>query len=412
MKNFPDQDQFNELQHRLESYTEQPDELVWKNIDAALRPNRTPAWLPWIDRFAGGVTVLLFAVLMTGTERVGILEKEKITVAESKTSRQKETKTFPELKIPDGNRDQVSPQQTNVFRSPTNGNQKPLVVDRNLYTKWGNDKQPGGGFADSATRATLKTAKTENFNFETTSNDTLVNSPIALKTDSVVQVNVSENQDPKKIPKRNHTFYITATPMLSFQRAIPISRDGVIVTDISNPSILSTERFAINLDFGIQGYISKRLEYYGGISFYQQSQTLQFKYQSTDGSNVESNGDGNYVVTPKSSKGVVNYDMINLGIQAGALYHLYGKSFAHKFGAGILFQQGLKNKSLEGYDNSGSNYLSYQLFYRNELRLNARTRVFIQPTFIQSIHVREKLKAPFNLKPYKAGIGFGILYNF
>ena len=45
MKNFPDHNQFDELEKRLQSYTEQPDDLVWENIDAALRPSRTLLWL-------------------------------------------------------------------------------------------------------------------------------------------------------------------------------------------------------------------------------------------------------------------------------------------------------------------------------------------------------------------------------
>ncbi len=412
MKNFPDQDQFNELQHRLESYTEQPDELVWENIDAALRPDRTPGWMPWIDRIAGGVTILLFAVMITVAERGDVFEKKKTRMTESKTSPQNKTETFLELEKPAGNHDQVTSNTTEIVSSPTNRNLNPRVEHAYPYTKISKEKEKESApsFTDSSTRA-IEASEAKNIVISTTSTDSLVHSPMLLKTDAV-QVTLSEKKEPKKIPKRNHTFYITATPMLSFQRAIPVSRDGIIVTEISNPSILSAKRFAINLDFGIQGSITKRLEYYGGISFYQQSQTLQFKYQSTGNANVESNGDGNYVVTPKSSNGIINYDMINLGIQGGVLYHLYGKSFTHKFGAGILFQQGLKKNGSEDYDNSGSKYFSYQLFYRNELRVNARMRFFIQPTFIQSIHVREKLTAPFNLKPYKAGIGFGILYDF
>ncbi len=104
--------------------------------------------------------------------------------------------------------------------------------------------------------------------------------------------------------------------------------------------------------------------------------------------------------------------MLNLGLQTGILYNLYGKTLTHKIGGGVSYQQGLKKTDSESYKNSESSYFSYQVFYRNEIRVSSRVRVFVQPVFMQSIRVREKLDAPFNLKPYRAGIGFGILYDF
>ena len=63
MKNSPDHDPFNDLEKRLERYIEQPDSLVWENIDAALRPNRIALWLPWVDYITSGVSALLFTLL-------------------------------------------------------------------------------------------------------------------------------------------------------------------------------------------------------------------------------------------------------------------------------------------------------------------------------------------------------------
>ena len=102
----------------------------------------------------------------------------------------------------------------------------------------------------------------------------------------------------------------------------------------------------------------------------------------------------------------------NVGVQAGLLYKLYGKNPSHKIGGGLSYQQGFLKGNSEEYQNSESSYVSYQLFYRSEVRVGTRVRVFIQPTFLQSFQVREKLDAPFNLKPYRAGIGFGIIYDF
>jgi hypothetical protein len=205
---------------------------------------------------------------------------------------------------------------------------------------------------------------------------------------------------------------VNLTPSLSFQRAIPATSDDVIVQELSHVSILSAERLGISLDLGVQGFLTKRLEYYSGLSIYHQNQTLKYFYQKDNQAIVESAGGKGYTVTPKSSEGFVNYEMLNLGVQAGILYNLYGKKLSHKIGAGLSYQHGFKNSNSESYNNSESSYFSYQVFYRNEARISSRVRVFVQPVFIQSIRVNEELKAPFNLKPYRAGIGFGILYDF
>jgi hypothetical protein len=103
--------------------------------------------------------------------------------------------------------------------------------------------------------------------------------------------------------------------------------------------------------------------------------------------------------------------MLNMGANAGLLYYLRGKKLAHKVGAGLSYQYGSKKIASEVYDNSSSQYLFYQLFYRNELQLNNRLTFFIQPTFSQSIFVNQKLEAPFKVKPYRAGLGLGLLYR-
>ncbi len=105
--------------------------------------------------------------------------------------------------------------------------------------------------------------------------------------------------------------------------------------------------------------------------------------------------------------------MKNLGAQAGILYYLKGDKLTHKVGAGLSFQQGLqKAASHTTYDNSKSSYMFYQLFYRTEFTVNKSMRIFFQPNFSQAFISNEKLSEPFKLKPYRAGLSFGIVYHF
>lgn len=215
----------------------------------------------------------------------------------------------------------------------------------------------------------------------------------------------------KRIPKSGLSFYVGLTPQLSFQRVTPVSNDGVVISDFYNQSIISADRFGFGIDAGIQGHLSKRWEYYGGLSFYQQNQTLTYAYQ-TDRVSLEPSKDNGYIVTPESDIATVQYSMRNWGANLGLMYNLQGKKLAHKVGGGLSYQKGFNKQTSEKYNNSESSYLFYNVFYRNEVRLNSKLRVYVQPTFMHSLYTKEKIDAPFNLKPYRAGIGFGILYDF
>jgi hypothetical protein len=246
----------------------------------------------------------------------------------------------------------------------------------------------------------------------TLTDDTLMAPSSDMPADSLTQNKNGAKQSQRIPKKRRPAVYANVTPSLSFQRAIPLVNDDGIVNRLSDVSILSAERFGISLDIGLQGSINKRFEYYGGLSFYHQRQILKYSYQSGDQVIVESSGDNSYTVTPKSFVGSINYKMLNLGVQGGVLYNLYGKTLTHKIGAGLSYQNGFKKSNSGAYENSESSYFSYQVFYRNEIRIGPRLRFFVQPFFTQSIRVRERLDAPFNLKAYRAGVGFGILYDF
>jgi hypothetical protein len=412
MKNFPDHDPFDALEKRLQAYEEQPDDLVWQNIDASLRPRRPLAWLPWLDHFTSALSVLLFTGVIAMNEPrdiityVGIGEQDKLTA--------------PYRKEGDLSVDNDQPNDPNLLRVENNKKSSiTLRYGRDILTQNTNTRnaQHGtpvgkeGTISDTTISISVHSDNIENEFTGESIGDSLLLSPIKTQRDSLLK-GQDEIQKTAHQRKKRLAFYAAFTPGLSFQRAIPLQHDGVVVNDFLNPPILSAERFGFSVEAGMQGFITKRLEYYGGLSLYQQNQTLRYRYQAGNTVDIESAEDKNYTVTPKSSIGTVRYSMVNVGLQVGMLYHLYGKNLAHKVGAGLSYQQGMKEGKAEVYNNSGSSYFSYQLFYRNELRVNNRLRVFVQPTFTQSIRVREKLKAPFQLKPYRAGIGLGILYNF
>jgi hypothetical protein len=407
MKNFPDRNQFDELERRLQGYTEQPDDFVWENIHAALRPNRTLRWLPWVDHLTSAVFIFSCFLAIDAIQlnydslNSDIIIERKTAVGQPKPFeknglKEKDTST--------------GSQKHALSNHLTAKNNFFSVIDREAHVTV-DINRPGEFTPVSVAQSLSQVVNRNDITSNAPSADTLMVPAGEVPEDSLIQ-NQRLTRSSTRIPRRRPAFYANVTPSLSFQRAIPVASDEVVVQELSGGSILSSERFGISMEMGVQGFISKQLEYYGGLSFYHQSQTLKYSFQTGNQVNVESSGENNFTVMPKSSQGLINYEMLNLGLQTGILYNIYGKKLTHKIGAGVSYQQGLKKSSSESYKNSESSYFSYQVFYRNEIRVSSRVRVFVQPVFLQSIRVREKIDAPFNVKPYRAGIGFGILYDF
>ncbi|AYB31688.1 hypothetical protein [Chryseolinea soli] len=221
---------------------------------------------------------------------------------------------------------------------------------------------------------------------------------------------------PYNRPKKKRagiSFYALFSPTLSFQTATPSARDGVIIQKFNKPSILSGDRLGIGLEAGVQGRLSKKFEYFAGLSVYHQSQTLQYTYQSSGSFVIENGGDDlSYTVKPTTAERSVSYSMLNIGAQAGVLYTLTENRLSHKIGLGLQYQKGLAHaSSSEPYDNSSSSYLNYQILYRAELALNGRLTFIVQPSVTRTWLVNETLHVPFTLKQYRPGVSVGLSYR-
>lgn len=438
MKNFPEQDQFNDLEKRLQGYSEEPDELVWQNIDKALRPGKRIIWFPWIDRLSTVVAIGLIGLLVnfnSGKELHSSTAKNAKRDVASATQSDEATDTHRNQTKREtdqilGNKEASAPK--NVHENVRSGEMsnasdelsheklrstmfaqkssaKGLIISNDDESKLNQTERSAASvLPDSIMRSTKRQNNVSELNSVT---DSIIVVQQA-KQDSASQTENSPKESKRKISKRGLTFYASLTPQLSFQRVVPMSNDGLVISEVYSGSIFSSERFGFAIDAGLQGHITKRLEYYGGFSLQQQKQSLRYSYQSEGRTTLEQDDDKSYVITPETTAAVIQYRMLNVGANLGLLYNLQGKKLAHKIGAGLSYQQGLSKGSSERYNNSESSYMFYQIFYRNEVRVRPRLRVYVQPTFSHSLYVNEKLDAPFTLKPYRAGIGFGVLYDF
>lgn len=227
----------------------------------------------------------------------------------------------------------------------------------------------------------------------------------------------SAAEAPYNRPKKKRadiSFYALFSPTLSFQTATPSARDGVVIQKFNKPAILSGNRLGLALEAGVQGRLTKKFEYFAGLSVYRQSQTLQYTYQSAGNAVIDNSTDDlSYTVKPATAERSVSYNMLNVGAQAGVLYTLKEHRLSHKIGVALQYQKGLTHASTgESYDNASSSYLNYQVLYRAEIALADRLTFIVQPSVTRTWLVNETLHVPFALKQYRPGVSIGLSYRF
>ena len=409
MKNLPDDELFNTLEKRLRNYGEQPDDEVWNKIESAVSPTREPGWIVWTNRLAAifSLTAILFLLNDESTRKESLRERTvaaKNSVSKSDHNRseilsEKSAKTErnfdKKISLKKTEKHGTSTQQVNEHVNAVQPNfmENPVVA---LEPE--NMTRPFDGKGDRLNKV-LDSSTTEVVQ--------------KIKEDSIALVVPQESPQQKRRRKSSLTFYAIVTPSLSFHRVSPVSNDAVVIEKINSPNVFSSERFGISLEAGIQGKITKRLQYIAGVSYYQQTQKMSYEQISEDNVIIEPGNDMDYTIRPGTTEYSFDYRMRNIGIQAGFLYTLKQGGLVHKAGIVFHYQHGLQ-KAIENeiYNNATSNYLTYQLLYRIEYTFSSKINLFVQPSYMHSIVANESLQAPFRVKQSRAGIGIGLVYRF
>jgi hypothetical protein len=428
MKNSPNDEWFDRLEKRLRNYTENPDDELWNRISSTESHAYRPIWVAWTSRVGAAVALMAFALLWIvqpeGSHSEGLTaaltEKESfsnIKNSESSASpRLADTApsnlTIKKLRHDNGKKENDYSRTSVPLTGKSNPTKSAQHTASTMFVT--------GGLAESSEIISRKEQRNaieqkgdvqENSEvdeivttFEKDSSDQL------LPSSSVAEKSLTEKEEQKK--KRAIVGYASLAPMLSYQKVTPVKNDGIMIEQFGTKSIFSAGRLGINLEAGIQWLLSKRLEVYSGLSLYQQSQALSYSTQSNKNISVQQDNFA-YSVMPANDEKQLHYSMLNAGIQTGMIYHIKGDKLAHKIGGGLSYQYGLQKAGDGGaYNNSSSQYLFYQVFYRNEFSVTSSLKIFVQPFYVRSFFAKEKLVAPFTLKPSRAGLSFGVIYRF
>jgi hypothetical protein len=418
MKNSPDPEWFHKLEKRLGNYTEEPDAELWDKIASRIGKKPDPNWVPWAHRSA--VLVVLLVFLWSGLEMINPAPQ---FIQESVTD------------TPSHGGDDASSEEFRPDKSAVESERKQSLADADVITDGKNNDtailsewKPANntfnntefGTTSAHMPALPESEKTSSAAFSQAPEGTGTDKNAILKIDSLnsgiaaIDSREVQQMEPTIIPcrkRRVFLLYASVSPSSSFHKITPLMNDGIGIESINTRPVFSADRLGVSLQTGIQFKVSNRWEIFSGITLYRQSQTLVYHYLSDDNTDVKQEEYFDYTLTPGTTEKSVQYAMLNLGAEAGLMYNLSGDRLMHKIGAGFSWQHGMRRKSeSDTYDNASSQYLFYQVFYRNEYAVNTSLRIFIQPFYQHGLISRESINEPFVLKPYRAGLNFGIVF--
>ena len=417
MKNLPDDELFNSVENRLRNYSELPDDNVWERISGATPPASEPKWIIWPRSVSGRTAVtlslvVLFSLFYRHNVKDGLFTNDlpnNYDVAEKSV----------ESIVPSGASEVALKNLPGTSKKDSAINEKQVKHFSNTrtYPAGMNSSHPINASAEwGNSDVKISSLEVQNESDERTKDNesnensvSVVTKPLKEDSASIVG-HILPAQ--KKRKKSKLMFYSMISPSLSFQHVTPDSQDGVVIDKINSPGVISLERFGFTIETGVQGQLGKRFQYLLGLSYYQQSQSLEYEGHS-NGTTIESGEDLNFVIKPETITGSFEYSMRNIGVQAGILYTLKQRGLMHKPGLVFQYQKGMLQANEDvAYDNSSSDYINFQLLYRVEYTLRSGAGLFIQPAYTHSIVANESLSAPFKLKQSRASLGVGIVYRF
>ncbi len=234
---------------------------------------------------------------------------------------------------------------------------------------------------------------------------------ISIVDDTLKRKN-SNQSERKSRDKKLMSFYLSATPGLGFYKISPNKNDNVELTSLKSKGIFSPDRLGLSIDIGMSKKLLKNMEWFGGLTYYQQKQSIVYTYVSDEVVNIESEEGSDYTLSPGIKSRRVNYAMQNAGISSGLLYTVKRAALIHQAGFGLQYHYGLSEwKSENDVQNKSQFYLMIQFLYRLKWKTSDHLQVYIQPQYSHGINGQDDNHQVFRIKPSRAGIGIGVIYH-
>jgi hypothetical protein len=437
---------WNNVKSRLQRYSEEPDD-DW-NFIATRIPSRRNGWLDTSGHFFSAVAIvsLLFLLhpltnrsmttaIATETTRENY-DSVALSVARQKIELPNaELNVIAEIDL-NKTRGEISEAEGNVISNeniPTENSQ--VREDRRRQPKRLSDgkqsqqavlqmlekSSPDISLIDETMEKISETSRTEIYSVlsQTGSGDSaslpdnanrLASNEDKLDT---VRVITRQKSDKKKQSWFHPLIYFDATPTLTYFKITPDKNDDVLITRVKKDGLLSHNRLGFQLQGGFQHKLNKSFDLFVGVSYFSQRQHFTYDYLSSAVTDIQSTDNLKYTISPETAMRSFELNSRTAGISAGAFYLLKESALSHRLGAGIQYQANLMSyKSEEVLQRSSSTILNYMILYRLQLSLSNRLDVYVQPAYTHTLRGYKILGEPLAIKPYRVGIGMGLLYRF
>jgi hypothetical protein len=421
----------DELNDRLRQYTEEPDGDIWKRIAPQIVSVKSETgWLVWSQRISA---IVLGAMIMFEITQPEDSIESTLPVSNGTEQVQREDKVAAEITDAGENlNDPVRPHpegHVTANDAATSISRPATTADDMIVTK---DEQRLNEPAGSMISMNA---------LQDNSVDSIINDTVIVATEKAIERDTLEEEqisnDKRNLRRRNATLFLTAMPVLGYQRIESNRTDNIFIESIQQEATFSHKRLGIRVELGMEYRLTKKLRLFGGLLYYQRHQTIEYIEKQLDSTTVASGPNGESIIEPQFSypNKSVEYELKNAGFQIGFNYRLSKfksthdsetalssetiplprKKFLHLVGAGIEFQKSLsKTNALD--QASGFTYPSgyalinayYRLQYPNEGRLKA----ILQPTLNYAFNINENPNAPFYVRPYGFGLNLGCTYDF
>ena len=423
-----------ELKQRLQRYEEEPQRDLWTHIAPQILPVSSKSvssrW-KWILSFIALVTPVIMGYLqneLKGNSLFNHISKTTtvteslatslLNVTSSSSHHSKELKASPststeplsEVAREDNQGDAQQRWSTSGTHHTNNHHQNLNVSQRNpklLPVIADGDQVAGSNFF-------LKEVNEKQYTATTYSAHTSVQPPPQLNavgtkpTSTIVQ----ERKRPRK-----YAVYIIAMPTFGYQRIESNVNDIMFIESIKRIPAFSIKRLGVRAEIGVEYKLSPRMKVFGGLLYYQRKQTIDFTEKQVDSLRI-TGANGEVTVEPvfKSANKSIEYELKNIGLQAGLNYELSRKKFLHVLGTGIELHKPLNKAAFHeismGFGQKPDYYVFYNLYYRLQYPSEGRLRAVLQPSLNYSLYIHQNWNAPFYVKPYGLGLHVGCTYSF
>lgn len=386
MENLPEEEWMRELETRLRTHTEAPDDSVWSNLAPKVQASPdAAAWVWW--EYGAAAAIVLLVTFSLGVN-VGTHQQAPVDArVEGGTSSASQTEALVHAKI-----EGQIPVQT------TDGNSAAVIATKTSVPR---ESDP----LTEARRTEQSEAATqfpENTSWVAVMPE---NSPTEAQdsSDRISKVEIetlidTTSLERKRTPAKHRRvdFYTQLTPSLSFWHVQPTANDQLTIQGFRPSPVLSTDRLGGTLEAGVSWPAANKLTLTAGGAVHYQRQVIRY---CTNGDAQVDGAGSEYQVSFEQVVNESSKTNMSAGVTAGVLYQIKDRDIVHRIGLMLQYRHVLGGRQQDAL---------YTVAYRVEAP--GKKGFYVQPQLSRALWSGGGLEGPIQVSlASAAGIAVGYI---